>query len=370
MVVKWIVGDLLTGQRIQTVPVVSGRWRDTLNDAGALSCTVTLRNEQVRRLGLQESAKPGKAFLAAIEGDLVLQAGPIWIHDFDNDTGRLTIQASGMWSYFDHRVLIPVLAGFLPSSPSADTNLTSSLQGIARTLVAQARSHTGGAVPVILPAAIAGTNVRNYGGGDLGIVGERLRELTQVENGPDIRFQPRLRPDKTGVEWVMQIGTPTQPLLFSQVRPTFTIGLDGSSVSRLRIKADGTRLAGRGFASGGRAADDVLVAVSEDATLGAQGFPLLEVVDSSHATVSRVETLERYAAEITTLGRRPIETWSMRHEAAQRPFLSGFTVGDFAKVRVRNNAYLENRDHSMRIISRSGDNRGRSVDLELQPEVI
>lgn len=368
--VTWIVGDLLTGQRIQTVPVVSGTWTDTLNDAGTIACTVTLKDPAVRRLGLREAANPGKAFLAALDGDTVLQAGPVWLHDFDDDTGDLTLRGAGMWSYFDHRVLIPVLAGFLPTSPSADTVLTSSLQGIARALVMQAQSHTGGSVPIILPAPIAGSNERAYRGADLGIIGDRLRELAQVEGGPDIRFQGRLKADRTGIEWDMQIGTPTEPLLFSAVRPTFNVGLAGASTSRFRVEADGTRLASRGFASGGRSADKALVAVAEDPTLPAQGFPLLERVDSSRSTVVDPATLQNYAAELPTLGRRPLQTWSLTHDLAQRPFLSGFSVGDFATVRVRNNLYLDDRDYTMRIVSRSGDARGRKLDINFQPEVI
>lgn len=365
--VRVLVGDLLTGRRIQDVPVLSAEWSDTLNDTGALSCVVPLNVPEVQDLFLKNSATPGKAFLAIVDGDTVLQAGPIWSHDYNADSSSLTLHAAGMWSYFDHRMLIPVLAGFLPTSASADTNLTSSLQGIARALVVQAQSWAGGNVPVNVPAEVTGSNVRNYRGADLATVGQRLRELTQVENGPDIRFTPRLSEDRLGVEWDLMIGTPTQPLLSSAFETVFNIGLPGSSVSDLRIKVDGSSIAGQVFATGGRASDEALVAVATGSTLSAAGFPLLERVDSSRSTITDVATLQGFANELVLAGARPVEVWSFTHDLGQQPALTGFSTGDFAKVRVHDDLYADRGEYRMRILSRSGDIVGRKVKLTFQP---
>lgn len=365
--VTLIVGDLLTGRRIQTLPVVAAEWSDTLNDSGSLSATVKLNNPDVQLLGLKSSASPGKAFLAVVDGDAVLQAGPIWWHDYDGNNQSLTIRASGMWSYFDHRMLIPVLDGFLPTDALADTNLTSSLQGIARALVAQAQSWTDGDVPVNLPAEVAGSNVRNYRGADLATVGQRLRELTQVEGGPDIRFAPRFTTDRLGVEWDLLIGTPDQPLLFSAFETVFNVGLKGSSVSDLRIKVDGSAVAGQAFATGGRASDEALVAVAAGTELSAAGFPLLELVDSSRSTITDVNTLQGFANELVLKGARPVESWTFTHDLSSAPALTGFVTGDFAKVRVHSDLYADRGEYRMRILSRSGDVEGRKVKLTFQP---
>lgn len=362
-----IIGDLLTGRRIQTVPVLAAKWSDTLNDTGSLSATVKLNDPDVQKLGLKGSATPGKAFLAFLDGETVLQAGPIWWHDYNADSQSLTIRASGMWSYFDHRTLLPVLSGFLPTSELADTNLTSSLQGIARALVVQAQSWTGGSVPVNVPAEIAGDAVRNYRGADLGFVGQRLRELTQVEGGPDIRFTPRLSEDRLGVEWDLMIGTPGEPLLSSAFETVFNVGLKGSSVSNLTVKVDGSSIAGQVFATGGRASDEALVAVATGSTLADAGFPLLERVDSSRSTITDVSTLQGFADELVLAGTRPVEVWSFTHDLGQQPALTGFSTGDFAKVRVHDDLYADRGEYRMRILSRSGDIQGRKVKLTFQP---
>lgn len=385
----WLIGNLVTGRRIQTVIPLTGTWSEVLNDAGDVSCVVSLHDRVNQRLGLRESAAPGKAFLAAVEGDTVLQAGPIWLHGYDNDSQQLTITAKGMWSYFDHRVLIPVLAGRNPSDATTDTryslpvtdpdatgypwptDTSKSLQGIARALVAQAQSWTGGNVPVILPTEIASDgSERWYKGADLGIVAERLQQLTQVDGGPDIMFTPRLQADRLGVEWVMRIGTPTEPRLFSPQRQRFYIGNQKSSVSKLKVQVDGSGLAAQTFAAGGRTADQTLITVSTDTTLPNAGYSLLEAVDSSHSTVSDPDTLQGYSDEMAVAGRAPQTVSSFDHDLSQRPYLEAFNSGDFADIEVKGNAYMETRTHPMRIMSRAGNEQGRKVSLTFFPEVM
>ncbi len=388
MVVRFLVGDLLTGQRIQWLQPLTGSWSEVLNDAGEVSCSVLLSDPVNAALGLRESAAVGKAFLAAVDGDLVLQAGPIWTHDWDDDSQRLTLTAAGMWSYFDHRVLLPVLAGRLPTDTTTDTRFSAivsdpdavgypwptdtrqSLQTIAKRLVEQAQTWTNGDVPVILPSEVAGSNERWYKGSALAFIGQRLRELTGVVGGPDIMFTPRWTSDRLGIEWVMRTGTPSEPLLYSAQRQKFQLGIAGSSLSNLRVKVDGSRLASTGFASGGKSDGQAIVTVSEDATLTDAGYPALNGVDSSHSTASEEATVQGYSDELVLYGKTPSTVWSFSHDLSQRPFLEAFNAGDFATVSVRGNAYLEEGESSMRLLARSGDIEGEKVALQFAPEVV
>lgn len=382
----YLIGNLLTGRRLQTLPVLDGPWSEALNEAGEVSATVSLRNPRVRRLGLANSAAPGLSFLIRADGD-TLTGGPIWWHDWDEDTQKLKLTAAGMWSYFDHRVLLPVLAGRLPSDKTTDTrympqdldpdsrypwptDTRKSLQGIARALVAQAQSETYGNVPVILPSEIAGTNEREYRGIDLAPVGDRLRELTNVLNGPDIRFTPRFTTDRLGVEWVMEIGTPTQPMLYSPRDVVFHQGLPRSSLTRLRARVNGTVLGSRAFSSGGKAVDVAIASVSTDSTLTAAGYPLLDVVDPPHQTATMQSTVQEYSDALVRRARRPETVISFVHDLSVRPFLSSFQVGDFAKLIVHSSNYLEQREHRVRIIARAGDEKGRKIDVYCAPEVV
>jgi len=387
MAIQFIIGDLLTGRRIQTLPALAGRWSEVINDAGEVSCTVSLRDPMVKRLGLRESAAVGKAFLAAVDGDTVLQAGPVWDHDWDGDSRKLTLRAAGLLSYFDHRVVLPVLAGRLPSDPTTDTrympqdldpeseypwpsDTRSSLQGVMVGLFEQAMSWPSADIPLTLPAVIPGTAERPYRGSDVAPVGERVRELTQVIGGPEVRLTGQWTTDRLGLEWVAEIGTPDEPLIFSPQRPVFYVGTSKSSVGRLRVKVSGSSLASQTFASGGRSIDEALVSVSTDSTLLDAGYPFLESVDSSHSTVQELATLQNYSDEAVARARKPREVWAFTHNVSTAPFLSSFRAGDFADVRVVDDPYIPVGSHGMRITGRSGDAKSKEVNLEFGPEVV
>jgi len=381
----FFIGDLLTGRRIQFLQPLAGSWSEAVNDAGDVSVTVSLRNRAMRNLRLANSAAVGKAFLAVAEGETILQAGPIWDHDWDRDTGKLTLRGAGLLSYFDHRTLLPVLAGRLPSDATTDTRFMpaapadpdypwptdtrSSLQGIMVSLFAQALSWPSGNVPLTLPSIIAGTSQRPYRGADLAPVGQRVREITQVSDGPEVRLTPQWLTDKSGISWLAEIGTPTQPLLFSNRRQVFYIGNDKSSVTKLRANVNGKSMGSQAYAAGGRSSDKTLTTVSTNAALTNAGYPLLELVDSSRSTIQDLATLQTVSDELVARGATPVSTWNFTHDLQSEPYLTSFRAGDFAEVRVIDDAYLEKKAYVMRILSRSTDVRGKKVDLIMGPAV-
>jgi len=383
--VMFIIGDVLTGRRIQTLPVLSGSWSESINAAGEISATVSLRNPVVKRLGLADSAQVGKAFLAAVDGDTILQAGPIWDHDWDADGRKLTLRAKGLLSYFEHRVVLPVLAGRRPDDKATDTrympiapptdpypwvsDTTRSLQGIMVGLFTQAMSWPSGDIPLTLPSIIAGTSERAYRGSDVATVWERVRELTQVLDGPEVRVTGQWTTDRLGIEWVAEIGTPTQPLIFSPQRTVFYIGNDRSSVTKLKVQISGLKMGSQAYASGGRSVGESIVSVSSDPTLTDAGFPLLELVDSTHSTAQDLATLEGYSNELVMRGKASTAIWTFSHDVATQPYLSSFRAGDFADVRVIADPYLAIGTHSMRIIGRGGDAKSKVVRLQFAPEV-
>jgi len=382
-VTDFYIADQLTGRRYNRLPVLDGAWTDTLNGTGEVWAKVSLRNPLIQRLDLENSAQPMATMLAAVDGDTVAQAGQIWAHEIDTDRGYLTLRADGGWGYWNRRALLPVLAGRLPSDPTTDTrympieadpdkylwptDTRTSRQGMIVKILEQMMTHPDGDPPYILPSAIAGTAQDAFRGIDVASVGERIRGITQLVNGVDVHVQPRWNSADDGFEFVVRIGTTDQPLLYSAQRPVFNIGVAQSSITRLQIKVDGSRVASTAYSLGGKATDEALAAVSEDPTLTDAGFPKLEIVDKQRATVSELGTLQEYADELTLRGRKPVQLWTFRHNLLTRPGLSEFNVGDFAKVRVRDTPYIRSGEYILRLLSRSGDARGKTVDLIFQP---
>lgn len=380
---EFYIADMLTGRRYNRVPVLDGGWEDTLNGTGEVWAKVSLRNPLVQRLDLENAAQPMATMLAAVDGDTVPQAGQIWAHEIDTDRGYLTLRADGGWGYWNRRALLPVLGGRLPSDPTTDTRFMpieldpdkyewlvdtrTSRQGMIVQILEQMLSHPNGDPPYVLPAEIPGDNQDAFRGVDVASVGERIRGITQLLNGVDVHVQSRWNTARDGFEWVVRIGTPTQPLLYSPQQTVFNVGVAQSSITRLQLTVDGSRVASTAYSLGGKATDEALAAVADDPTLTDAGFPKIEIVDKQRATVSVLGTLQDYADELVLRGRKPVQLWRFRHNLLTRPGLSEFNVGDFAKVRVRDTRYIKSGEYILRLLSRSGDARGRTVDLVFQP---
>ena len=346
---RYFLADLKTGRQILDLPVLSGPWSDQLNGTESIDVTLDMQDPDVIALGLRNTASPGKTILAVAEGDFILAAGPIWVRIYDRDSKTVKLSAKGMWSYFDHRLIIPLAAlttgvtQFIVPDPADPTktipnpalNTEHTMQSygtIAKRWVQQAQAWTGGNVPVVFQADEAGTFERNTIGAEFKNLGDALSQLTQLEKGPDIKFQPRFTADKLGIEWLLRTGTTAQPQLASTTIHRWDVTVPESSVSNLTINEDSSAMASLAWLNGGRSGDTVLVARSYDKTLVDFGYPLFETVDSSHSTVELQSTLDDYAAENTTAGRGPYEVWSFDAEANQQPYLGSYGVGDYCDL--------------------------------------
>ncbi|WP_434080888.1 hypothetical protein [Sanguibacter sp. Z1732] len=211
---EFFTGELTTGNRLRHLPISAGSFSAVLNAPGTLEATIPLRRLPApERAEIRAAVEGTRCYLAYQVGRRIVEAGPIWVHDYDDTTGDLRIRASGLWSLFDYRLVIPVLGpGQGPQSRQLSwTGL--SLGAIAKRLVQAATAHTGGHLPIVLPPDQVGNHERTYPGFELATTRQRLTELTQVENGPDIAFTPRLREDGEGIEWALRTGTNSGPLL-------------------------------------------------------------------------------------------------------------------------------------------------------------
>lgn len=363
-VTRYIAGNLMTGKRIIDLPAFAGNWSDDLLTTETISCSIDLRSEDVDILDLDNTTTPGQSFLAAIEGDYVAAAGPIWVSDVNYDTQQMTLTAKGLKSVFDHRHILPVLAQTLAvdqfvipdpadtSKTMPNPSLTTSYSGIslgtiAKRLVAQAMSWTGGSFPIVLPAEETDSdanNTRTWVGPEFKNLGEALEQLMQVRNGPEINFQPRLTSvnGEPAIEWLMEIGTKAQPIIFSNTRHLWDLGLKQPLITGLKIRKEASDIGSLAWQVGGKQADRVLVARTYDPTLINAGFPLYEQFDSSHNDVSLQGTLDAYANTDALLGRQPYEVWSfdaimgsMDDNGVPRgPQLGDYKTGDFIDIRM------------------------------------
>lgn len=362
MSTRVIVGDLLTGRRIVDIPWSDVKWSRLRNAPGSVSCTVPMRDPDVRALNLRNAATAGKTFLAVVEerdgGDWVAEAGQLLQPAYNRDAGSLELKANGIWSYLTgFRTVLPATARTIPveqflvpdpadpsktiPNPALGTALSGWERGtIIKKLLEQALTWPGGGIPVVLPADRAGTRQKNYDGTDFKSLGAAITDLMQTDGGPDVQFSPRYQADRRGIEWLLRTGTEAEPNLRSQTIHRWDLTVTDGSIRGITVDYDASVLGDVAWSTGGGNDDAAMVERAADGYLTSLGYPLMEIVDTSRTTVSLRSTLAQYARENLARGRGVNELWKFKVRKDQRPFLGEYDVGDRCAVIIRDDPFL------------------------------
>ncbi|MFB9956983.1 hypothetical protein [Cellulomonas denverensis] len=374
-----LVGELRTGRRITQIPVSGASWSVQHRGTGEISVDIPIQAEDFRNLerewfgglypgmpGLYPSdetfpeaatpvwrpgdglrseflsaIEPARCFMAILEDDIVVEAGPIWAWDYTDSRGILKVKALGLRSLFNHRYVMGVLASGWASWSVTYSGL--SLGTIAKRLVALAMSHSGGGLPIDLPddetAADDADHTRTYRGHELATVLTRLDQLMDVQNGPDITFEPYLTTDRLGIRWRMRVGTEAQPMLYQAGDDwVWDASAAQGGVSGLSVSRDATALAQRSWVTGAGMDEALLMARREPTQIGEGdlrdvGFPLMEVSEA-RSSIEHQATADSWATGNLRAVLRPMQTWSCEVIArptntagARPPALSSVSTG-------------------------------------------
>lgn len=391
------VGEVRTGRRITQIPVSGGRWSTRLRAAGDIEVQIPLlagefarmerqlvnpglsTDEAIWRPGrgmrqeLLAALDPARCFLAVLDGDQVIEAGPIWSHHLPVGGTVLTVRAAGMWSIFDHRRVMGVVADGTEAAAWSLEEQEKSLGTIARDLIDLAMEHAAGELPIDLPEPVAGAHVRTYNGYDLGVLGARLTELMNVEGGPDLALRPYVTPDRMGIRWELRAGTDADPLLHQHSGDWV---LDAAAmkgpVQGIGVDVSATGLASRAWVTGEGAESALLMELADDDSLTSRGYPMLEVVESRH-TIQERPTAASWAAANLAGAVRPWTTWTVQAaSSAIRRNGEIMRPGDFVSVVVPpEHPYLRWRvpagTHRARALEISGDVESSPVTVRLAP---
>lgn len=367
------VGDLRTGVIDAFLPVdrASLKWGIRLNNPGSVDVSVPVRAKQLQRLDLRTLTTTTKQMLGVAFGDEILECGPIGSRNYNIETESLELKALGIWDVFDRRKNVPG-SSLLPGANVPKSKIDvyrGHLGSIARELVRISIQDNpyGGDLPIVLPDNIPGTDhERHYKGYNLGWLGEDLRELTAVEDGPDIRFRPRFVAGTNQVEWVMEHG---EVDILQQKGPDWR--WDASTpytpLSRLGVEQNGHEVAAFTWAPGSGQEVAMRLATAKNLSLIQAGYPWTEAERSSNNEES-LAVLQRVANRGIADTARPWDQWTVEVRADHRPYLGQYLPGDWAVVRTpENHPILPAGELTrVRIMAVDGDS-SRSVKLTVAP---
>ena len=368
-----MVYDTVTGRVLYDLDLVAEpEWSSLINDTGSWKISVPLDGGP-RTARVREWCVPDRFSVAVLLGDFVCQAGPITPYQPEDDTTVFTLAGKGIWDILDRRTLHN--AAFNPASgmrltdPAADVNLGGTLPRIAREIVnhqINMQYILGSHLPIDLPDIPEdGQNVRTYHGYDIAPGGQRLRELTQVENGPDVLFQPYLT-TSGGQRYIrhrMLIGSPY--LVQPGVDLQFTYR---RTLANLTIAGGTSPTAVRAFVKGTGNEAGQLYGTATASNLIAAGWPLTDTVDNGHIDASVQSTLDSWASADVTLSSGQVEQWQAAVLVDADPRLGEYGPGHFATYAVNDHLWLPDGIYRWRItgMSRAGTTPRDRVDHQLQ----
>jgi hypothetical protein len=246
-----------------------------------------------------------------------------------------------------------------------------SLGTIAKRVVARAQQKAGGQLPITYAVpdetvindadhqrTYHSFNVQNL------FVDDILTKLSNVSNGPDIMFKPRLLSDNV-LTHEMWNGTENQPRIYQRYTQVWDTTAERGQVTDMQAVYTGSYQASRVISTGAGIDQGTLMAVNTNEVPLQKQFPLLErTISSDSETPAVVDNYGKghlYANEDALL-----EIQMTVRGDAEIPFGS-FWPGDLAHVITKGWICLEDGNNPMRILNMTGDHTG-NVRMSLQKE--
>lgn len=369
---KYTVHDLLTNVLITELPLTRVKYDVVLNDSGGLSGSFTVDSRANGRRRVKDpydATMPARRCVYAWRDGVPQWGGIIWTRRYDSATGVVAIGCADWWSYFDYRKILPVLS--LPAAVEfavAEMSVTAAgvdQNDLARYLITLAQSHASGDLDLQLDATTSGIpRDRTWHGYELAEVGEELRRLTAVLDGPDLVFgvSPSVDPVTGRPVRTMRVGDP----VIGQQGSAW-VWEYGGNVSRYTWPSDGGRYASRQFGVGKGIEFGTPIAVAEDLRAG---WPLIEG-ERAYSNVSDPDTLQEHADADQASSRLPVVLPTLTVRGDRSPRIGEWGVGDDGRVVIEDDFHPTRIETSMRIIranvTPSDDNTAESVEFVMGP---
>lgn len=344
-------------------------WSVSLNETESLS--VDLRKSDLPKVDLNYWLAPWWAGVVYMWDGKPIVAGPI-ISRRSESYEYIYIDCVGIRGLLARRFTALEQSNWANLAKSVISYTGLSLGTIAQRVVKVAMSKQGGMLPITFPiveetAANDADHQRTYRGFNLQNINcdDVLTKLSNVVNGPDIMFKPRLIDDNT-LTFDMWHGTELNPRIMQFNTPTWDIGADQSSVSDIDITMTGAYQTSRVYAIGAGQDQGKLIKVNSNLSSIQQGFPLLETTRSSGNSENPAVVNAHSLAELRN-NANMLQEIQMSVAARGLNGVGTFWPGDSAKLSMKGFLALDDGMHDVRILNMNGSHK-EQVKLSVQAE--
>ena len=350
----WSVDTVTGGDRQRLPNPASFSWGRVLNAGGSGSAVFMLRDSVFSRLNPRTVLREKSRTLVLDWDGVVVYAGAVDHAVYDQPSGRLTVAHSDIWTTLkdrlaiDHREPIAKVINQVFASKSSGTiakkMVELSMQGLAGMNIA---------LPITLPADVAGSISRTYYGYHFEWLGDVLQDLMDEDGGTDIDFRPRWVGNS--LNWEMRTGS------LSSGSYEWHVGVEKSGITDLSVTSDAVNVATACYAIGEGSGVDKLARSVRDFT---PDYPFADRL-TTLSTETSEDALSRYALGELNVFKKPTEQWEFSVLASGTPKVSDLLLGGTAKTWVQDDPWLTAGWNTNRIIGFSGD-LSENINLQFQ----
>lgn len=345
------------------------KWSISLNEIE--TCTVNLRKSDLPNVNLDYWLAPWWAGVVYLWNDTPIFAGPI-VSAPAESFHYVYIECRGIRQVLAKRLVVREQENWDNLAKNVVQWKGLSLGTIAKKVVQLSLDKPGGSLPISFPYAdqtaaddadhqrtYKGFNIQNLSCDDV------LTKLSEVSNGPDIMFRPRLKSDSQ-LTFDMLYGSERDPRIPQNNIPVWDTTAARSEVTDLDIVKTGVYQTSRVFSSGaGTDAGTIVRVVTNEKPLG-QGFPLLETTISYSDSENRTVVLRHAEANLAANKEALLEI-QMTVRANEQNSVDTFSVGEEGQLKVKDLLALKDGSHKVRILNMNGSTEN-NVRLSVQTE--
>lgn len=344
------------------------KWSVSLNEIESFS--LRLMKSDLPKVNHDYWLAPWWAGVVFMYNGKPIVAGPIISRPYES-FDRVDIDCSGIRSILARRFVINELSNWSQLAASSIIYKGISLGTIAQRVVKQAQRKPGGSLPITYPIpeqtavdnadhtrTYKGFNIQNISADDI------LTKLSNVIDGPDVMFRPRLITDSE-LTFDMFHGTEDQPRITQTTTPVWDITAERSPVSNIQVIMTGTYQTSRVFSLGAGQDTKRLIRVSTNLDGVKQGFPLLET-EINAGNSENPAVVQNHALSTLKANTNMLQEIQFTVRADEPMPVGTFYPGMVVKLVVKDMISLDDGVHDAILLNINGD-QSNDVRLSLQP---